>query len=159
VSAPADALRQAAGAAGEGAFLIVLAGGARYGLPLRQVREVVELAAVRAVPSRMPALRGVMPLRDRFVSLVHLGALLGGGPAPAAHGDVAVVVELGRYSAALEVDAVAAVADRAAVRVGDAPMAWATGIWQEGADLVTVIDLGSLAERIGGLGSGDDPAG
>jgi chemotaxis signal transduction protein len=159
MSGPGTSLHQAAGVLGLDAFLIVRAGGGRYGLPLASVREVVDLAPVRPVPTRVRALRGVMPLRERFVSLVHLGALLTGEEAPAAPGDAAVVVMVAGARVALEVDEVEAVADRSAVVVGEAPAAWARNVWRVGQDLVTVLDLGVLAERISERGSGNDAAG
>jgi purine-binding chemotaxis protein CheW len=130
-----------------GRFLIVRSGGERYGLGLDVVREVVDLAGSRPVPSRAPALRGVMPLRERFCSLVHLGALLAGTGVPEAMGDTAVIVELGGTPMAFEVDDVEGVADRGAEHVGAGGGAFATGVWRVGGDLVTVLDLGALAER------------
>lgn len=130
------------------AFLVVRAAGERYGIGLGTVREVVDVPPSRTVPARTPALRGVMPLRERFLTLVHLGALLGGGAPPAAVGDTAVVVEVGDAAVALEVDEVLEVVERGATFVGSAPAAWSTGVWRVGTQLVTVIDPGALAERL-----------
>ena len=136
-----------------GAFLVVRAGRERYGLDLGAVREVVDVAPPRAVPSRSPAMRGVMPLRDRHVSLIHLGALLTGGPPPpAALDETAVVVMVGRAALALEVDDVEEVVDRGATQVGGAPAGWAAGVWRVGEELVTVLELGVLAERLSEIG-------
>lgn len=140
-------------------FLVVTAGGSRYGLGLADVREVVDLVPARAVPSRTQAMRGIMPLRDRFVSLVHLASLVSGEAPPSASSETAVVVQVRGAPMALEVDDVEEVVDRAADFVGPAPVTWASGIWRVGAELVTVLDLGVLAERIMETGSGDDPAG
>lgn len=129
-------------------FLVVRAGSERYGIGLRTVREVVDVPVPRPVPSRTPALRGVMPLHDRFLSLVHLGALLAGGPPAPAMGDTAVVVELGETAVALEVDEVLEVVERGATFVGSAPAAWSAGVWRVGTELVTVIDPAALAERL-----------
>ncbi|MFI5279867.1 MAG: chemotaxis protein CheW [Gemmatimonadales bacterium] len=140
---------------GEAAFLIVRVGTERYGLPLADVREVLDLAAPRPVPSQSRALRGVMPLREHFVSLVHLGALVADGAAPAALAETAAIVMVGGVKVALEVDDVEAVVDRSATFVGPAPEPWASGIWRVGTELVTVLDLGVLGERIVTNGSGD----
>jgi chemotaxis signal transduction protein len=141
-------------------FLVVRSGGARYGLGLDAVREVVDITqAPRPVPARSASLRGVMPLRDRHVSLVHLASLVVGGTPPDAVGDTAVVVVVDGASMALEVDDVESVVDRTADFVGAAPVAWATGVWRVGAELVTVLDLGVLAERVLQRGSSHDPAG
>lgn len=126
------------------------AGGSRFGLNLADVREVVDLAPPRPVPGRLAALRGVMPLHDRHVSLVHLAALIAGGPPPEAFSDTAVVVQLASAQLAFEVEDVEAVVDRATDYVGAAPVSWATGVWRVGHDLVTVLDLNVLAERING---------
>jgi purine-binding chemotaxis protein CheW len=132
----------------DGRFLVVRAGQERYGIGLDAVREVVDLAGARPVPARSPALRGVMPLRDRFCSLLHLGALLAGGSPPDATGETAVIVEVAGTPMALEVDDVEEVVDRGARLVGAPTGPWASGVWRVGDDLVTVLDLGALAERI-----------
>jgi len=139
-------------------FLVVKAGGARYGLSLAAVREVVDVAPPRPVPSRSPALRGVMPLREHFVSLLHLAALVRGETPPPAVGDTAVVVVVDGAPMAFEVDDVEAVVDKDGDYVGAAPVAWASGVWRVGSELVTVLDLGVIAERIRHSGS-DDAAG
>lgn len=131
-----------------GRFLVVRVGGERYGIGLDAVREVVDLARVRPVPARSPALRGVMPLRDRFCSLLHLGALLAGTAAQEAAGDTAVIVEVAGAPMALEVEDVEGVVDRGAQPVGAAAGPWSAGVWRVGEDLVTVLDLGALAEGI-----------
>lgn len=139
----------------DGRFVVVRVGGERYGLPLGAVREVVDIVAPRAVPTSNAALRGVMPLRDRHCSLVHLAALLAAAPAPSELGDTAVVVDARGAPLALEVDDVEGVVDRGAVHVGAAPVAWATGVWRVGTDLVTTLDLDALAERVALRGTGD----
>ncbi len=140
-------------------FLVVRAGGERVGLGLAAVREVVDLLPPRPVPSRAGAFRGVMPHRDRFVSLLHLGALLRGEAPPAALGDTAVLVDVADAAVALEVDAVDEVADHTAAFVGSAPVVWASGVWRVGPDLVTVLDLEVLAQRISESGGDGDAAG
>lgn len=131
-------------------FLVVKAGGARYGLGLAEVREVVDVAPARAVPSRSQALRGIMPLRERFVSLVHLASLVSGQAPPETMTDTAVVVHVSGAPMALEVDDVEEVVDRDADYVGAAPASWARGVWKVGPELVTVLDLDVLTERIRG---------
>ena len=138
-------------------FLVVSAGGARYGLALADVREVVDVVPPRAVPVRDPSVRGIMPLRERFVSLVHLASLVSGGRPPEAPSETAVVVNVKGAPMALEVDDVEEVVDRPEDFVGAAPAAWASGIWRVGNGLVTVLDLGVLAERILEMESGNVP--
>jgi len=142
---------------GGGCFLVVRAGGERYGLALDAVREVFDLAAVpQPVPARTAALRGVIPHRARFLSLLHLGALLAGGDPPAEVGATAVVVETARAAMALEVDDVEAVVDRGATYVGATAAPWVEGVWRVGTELVTVLDLGVLAERVTDAGGAHD---
>ncbi len=133
-----------------GRFLVVRAGGERYGLGLEAVREVVDVPPPRPVPARTPALRGVMPLHERHCSLIHLASLLAGASPPGHVSDTAVVVSAGGVTMALEVDDVEAVVERGATFVGAAPAAWASGVWRVGDELVTVLDLGVLVEKLGG---------
>jgi chemotaxis signal transduction protein len=141
-----------------GRFLVVRAGGERYGIGLEAVREVVDLVGVRPAPARSPAVRGVMPMRDRFCSLLHLGALLAGTVPPESAADIAVIVEVAGTSFALEVEDVEAVVDRGAQQVGTPSGPWTTGVWRVNEELVTVLDVGALVERLG-EGEGHDGAG
>ncbi len=140
-----------------GRFLVVRAGGERYGLGLDAVREVVDVPPPRPVPARTPALRGVMPLHERQCSLIHLASLLGGSSPPERVGDTAVVVAAGGVTMALEVDDVESVVERGATFVGAAPAVWASGVWRVGEDLVTVLDLGAVLERLGSPVAGPPP--
>lgn len=140
------AARAAAGARA-GRFLVVRAGGERYGLSLAAVREVVDVAPCRPVPARLAAVRGVMPLRDRFVTLAHLGSLLGGSAPPPACGETAVITDLGGAVVALEVDDVEAVVESGATAVGGGA-AGVTEIWRVGGELVSELDLAALAARL-----------
>jgi len=62
-------------------------GNERFGLPLPAVREVATPASMSKVPRSPAAVRGIMNLRGKVVTVVHLGTLLGAaetlaGPAP-----------------------------------------------------------------------------
>ena len=141
-------------------FLVVRSGGARYGLSLDAVREVVDIVEPPwPVPAHSTAMRGVMALRERHLSLIHLASLVSGGTPPAIVGETAVVVVVDGAPMALEVDDVESVVDRTAEFVGAAPVAWASSVWRVGTELVTVLDLGILAERILHRGSGHVAAG
>jgi chemotaxis signal transduction protein len=135
------------------ALLVARVGTERYGFDIGAVREVVVIERVADVPARSAAVRGVMPLRDRHVSLISLAALLGGGDPPLETGGAAVVVTLGGVDLALEVDEVEAVVDVGAELVaGAAPGGVpARGVWRWGQTLVTVLDMGVLAERVTAL--------
>jgi chemotaxis signal transduction protein/DNA-binding transcriptional ArsR family regulator len=60
-------------------------GGERYALPVGHVREIVAYREPRRVPSDLPSLVGMLPLRDGLVAVHDLGAHLGlaAGEAPA----------------------------------------------------------------------------
>jgi chemotaxis signal transduction protein len=128
--------------------VVVRAGGERYGVDLASIEEVVDLAAPVTVPARLPALRGVMRWRERHLSVLHLGALMAGLPAPAERGDTALVVRLGGVPVALEVDAVLEVVEHGGASVGASATAGASGVWAVEDALVTMLDLEALAGRL-----------
>ena len=132
-------------------FLVVRSGAERLGIALASVEEVVDLGVPAPVPARLPAFRGVVRWRGRQVSVLHLGVLIAGGAPPEARGDTALVVVLGGTPVALEVDAVDEVVEDGGASVGDAPVAGTSGVWQVGGALVTMLDLGALAERLAEL--------
>jgi chemotaxis signal transduction protein len=138
-----------------GAFLLVRAGGESLGFALEQVREVVDLPRPRPVPARHPAVRGVVSLGERHLTLVHLGALLHGAAPPPAAGDTAVVVASGSTTVAFEVDGVVAVVDSDASWVGSAPAAWAVGVWRVGTEIVTVLDAEALLAQLAATEGGE----
>jgi chemotaxis signal transduction protein len=135
------------------ALLVARIGTERYAFDIGAVREVVAIEDVAEVPARLVALRGVMPRRDGRVSLLSLAALLGGGDPPHELGGAAVVVTLGGVELALEVDEVEAVVDGGAPIVAGAVAGGlpARGVWRWGQTLVTVLDMGLLAERVTSL--------
>jgi chemotaxis signal transduction protein len=144
----ADAAAGAGPGEGAGRFLVVRAGGERFGLDLAAVREVVDLAAPRPVPARVPAVRGVMPLRERFYTLVHLGALMAGGTPPPAPSETAVLTDLNGRVVAFEVDDVEAVVEGGATLVGSGSGGGIADIWRVGGELVSALDLAVLAARL-----------
>lgn len=138
-----------------GRFLVVRAGRERFGLDLAAVREVVDVAPPRPVPARCAAVRGVMPLHERFCTLAHLGALLGGTAAPPGVGDTAVITELAQGAVVgFEVDDVEAVVEGGATWVGAGAGGGVTDIWRVGGELVSVLDLAVLAARLKEAGGG-----
>jgi chemotaxis signal transduction protein len=137
-------------------FLVVRSGAERLGIEMASVEEVVGLGVPAQVPARLPAFRGVVRWRGRHVAVLHLGALVAGGAPPEARGDTALVVVLGGTPVALEVDAVDAVVEDGGASVGGASVggalaAGASGVWQVGGALVTMLDVGALAERLAEL--------
>lgn len=136
-------------------FLVVRTGVERYGVDLASVEEVVDLAVPATVPGRLPAFRGVTRWRGRHLSVLHLGALMEGAAPPPERGDTALVVRLGGSAVALEVDAVEDVVEGGGASVGASQTAGASGVWQVGGALVTMLDLAALAERVAEQESGE----
>jgi purine-binding chemotaxis protein CheW len=62
--------------------LICGAGQERYGVPIQAVSEVLPFQACMPIPDGSPALVGVFGRNGRLVSVVDLGAALGGTPTP-----------------------------------------------------------------------------
>src|SRR2546425_9133882 len=86
-------------------YLLVRSEGKSYGLPVGRVLEVGDATEVLSIPRKLPAVRGLTPLRGRLVPLIHLGAVLSGRPAPAGEGVLTVVlVELAGKQVAFEAD-------------------------------------------------------
>lgn len=138
----------------DGRFLVVRAGGERYGLALDAVREVVDAAEPRPVPTRLPAVRGVMPLRERFFTLVHLGALVGGSSPPPALAQTAVIADVAGVRVAFEVDDVEAVVEQGATPVGAGTAGGGVAdVWRVGGELVSVLDLAVLGSRLSETGA------
>ncbi len=135
------------------ALLVARVGAERYGFDIGAVREVVAIEGVADVPAVSAAVRGVMPRRQRHVSVISLAALLSGGALPRETGGAAIVVSLGGAELALEVDEVESVVDGGAVFVAAAAPGGlpGRGVWRCGSVLVTVLDMGLLAERVTAL--------
>lgn len=134
---------------------MVRAGGESLGFELGKVREVVDLPPPRSVPASHAAVRGVVALGERHLTLVHLGALLHNAAPPPAAGDTAVVVAAGDTKVAFEVDEVVAVVDSDASWVGPAPAVWAAGVWRVGTEMVTVLDAEALLAQLAATGGGE----
>ncbi len=122
-------------------------------MPLGRVLEVGDLGEVLDVPRRLPAMRGVTPVRGRLVPLVHLGALMGQRAAPPDLGQAAVLVELGagegRRHVAFEVDDADDVIREAPLPVprGES-LPWASGVARRRGALVPILDLEALGDHL-----------
>lgn len=137
-------------------YLLVRAEGKAYGLPVGQVLEVGDMGEVLDVPRTLPAVRGLTPLRGHLVPLIHLGAFLTGRPAPAAEGKerggTVVLVQLGARQVAFEVDDADAVIREQPLPVPRGQtLPWAAGVAEQpgGGDLVPILDLDALGDRLG----------
>ena len=135
---------------GRGAgYVMVRVGGRPYGLPLGPVLEVGDLGEVLDVPRALPAVRGLTPARGRLVPLIHLGALLKNQPPPVERGGAMVLVTLGGRLVELEVDDADEVVREAPLPVppGES-LPWASGMGRRDGDLIPILDLEALGERI-----------
>jgi chemotaxis signal transduction protein len=136
-------------------YLLVRTEGKTYGLPVGSVLEVGDTTEVLNIPRKLPAIRGLTPLRGRLVPLIHLGAFLTGREAPAdtaARVRTVVLVELGATGrqVAFEVDDADAVVREQPLPVPRGQtLPWAAGVAeQEGGELVPILDLDALGDRI-----------
>jgi chemotaxis signal transduction protein len=135
-------------------YLLVRAGGKTYGLPVARVLEVGDTTEVLSIPKKVPAVRGLTPLRGRLVPLVHLGAFLAGAEAPAEPGNAVrtvVLVELGASGkqVAFEVDDADAVVREQPLPVPRGQtLPWAAGVAEQEEELVPILDLDALGDRI-----------
>jgi chemotaxis signal transduction protein len=136
-------------------YLLVQAGGRDIGLEVGEVLEVVDLEATFTVPSREPALRGVVAVRERLVPVVSLSAVLWGGECPAVRGEIGVLARAGRQRICLEVDGAEAVMaeDVVPVPAGET-LPWAMGVARRNGALVPILDLKALGARLLGGKSG-----
>jgi chemotaxis signal transduction protein len=134
---------------GGAGHLLVRAGGRLVGLPLDQVVEVLDPGTAFPVPASEPAVRGVAVVRGRILPLVHLGALLQGGPCPAERSEIGVLVDLAGRRLCLEVEDAESVLYEPGLPVptGTA-LPWAAAVARTAGGLVPLLDLAALGARI-----------
>lgn len=131
------------------AFLVVRAGGRRVGLALEHLIEVLDPGPTAPVPSREPAVRGVVEVRGALLQVVHLGALLDEGACPPEPGEAVVVVMVGEARVGLEVEAAETVVGEAThVVPPDAGLPWAAGVVVQADGYVPLLDLAALRARL-----------
>jgi chemotaxis signal transduction protein len=141
-------------------YLLVRSAGKPYGLPVARVLEVGDTSEVLRIPRKLPAVRGLTPLRGRLVPLIHLGALLAGSEAPADtaanQARTVVLVELGGRESGRQVafevdDADAVVREQPLPVPRGQTLPWAAGVAAQtgGGALVPILDLDALGDRIG----------
>ena len=130
-----------------GAFLLVRAAGRLVGIAVEAVIEVREPGELGAIPSLVPALRGVTTLRGQLMPVLNLAVLLGAEPGPSA---VVVVTDLGGRRIGLEVeDADIVVGAGVPLLSADETLPWARAIAALPDQVyVPLLDLGTLAARL-----------
>jgi chemotaxis signal transduction protein len=138
-------------------YLLVRSEGKSYGLPVARVLEVGDATEVLHIPRKLPAVRGLTPLRGRLVPLIHLGAFLTGSDAPATPSGTpstvrtVVLVELGAggRQVAFEVDDADAVVREQPLPVPRGQtLPWAAGVAEQAGGLIPILDLDALGDRI-----------
>jgi chemotaxis protein histidine kinase CheA len=131
------------------ACLLVRSADRVVALPLADLEQVIVIDATVPAPGLVPAVRGVVALRDGLAPVVHLGALLSRGAVPAARGEVGVVVRAGTRRVVLEVDqAVDLVRQVPGPLPADWGAGWASGGVRWAGDLVPVAEVGALVARM-----------
>jgi len=84
--------------------MLVRVGDRQVCLMVGSLVEVIELTAPFPVPSATPALRGLIPVRERLVPVLHLGAALAGEACPDRLGEMVVIASVEERMIGLEVD-------------------------------------------------------
>ena len=84
--------------------MLVRIGDRQVCLMVESLVEVLELAGPFPVPSATPALRGLIPVRERLVPVLHLGAALDGVACPDRLGEMVVIASVDERLIGLEVD-------------------------------------------------------
>jgi chemotaxis signal transduction protein len=135
-------------------YLLVRAGGNRYGLRLDQVLEVVDGCEVSPAPKVHASVRGVTRMRERSVPLVHLASLIANETPPIDREGTAVLARCMESLVAFEVEDADAVATDEPADVPDAwQLPWVCGVVRREGTLVPVVDLDVLGERLEAAGA------
>jgi chemotaxis signal transduction protein len=129
-------------------WLLVRAAARLIAIPVEAVEEVVELPDPLPVPGRTAAVRGVVPIRGRLLSLASLAAGIGMAGAEGS-GRAGVVLRTGGQRLVLEVEEVM---DLVAAPVEALPRGWEGG-WagaalRSSATVVPVLDPEWLLRRL-----------
>ena len=137
-----------------GDYLLVRVGDRQVGLRLVDVIEVADLTDVHTVPLREPALRGVASAKGGLVPVIHLGALLASEPCPPERSGVGVLAAAGGALVCFEVDEADVVTGGMLrpVPPGET-MPWALAVVQRGDDLVPILNLNTLRDRLAEAGT------
>lgn len=130
-------------------YLLVRAGARPYGLPLDHVIEVADEVSVSTVPGLGPAVRGVARLRERLVPVIPLDRVLRETTTLTGDASTLILTRLGGRWIAFAVDDAEDVVREPVLPVpSGASMPWALGISDRGGELVPVVDLARVEERL-----------
>lgn len=134
--------------------LLVRVGDRQVGLAVESLVEVIELIAPFPVPSATPALRGLIPVGERLVPLLHLGAALDGAACPDRLGEMAVIATIDERTIGLEVDYASEVTSAVITPLPeDLLLPGAVGVVKREGVLVPVIDVALLGAQLIDIGT------
>ncbi len=125
-----------------GQYLTFLLAGETYGLGILQVREIIGMTDITAVPRTPSFIKGVINLRGRVVPVIDARLKFGMDEAERTDRTCIVVVDVGKTDVGFIVDEVAEVLDIPTDQIEDAP--------SFGADVDTefILGLGKAGEKI-----------
>ncbi len=130
-------------------YLLVRVNGDRYGLPIRQVVEVVDDTESEPIPGAQPAVRGIANVRGRMLPVVHLGALLTSGAPPDRRSHTVVVARVLERVVAFEVDDADAVVREAPLPAPPGShLSWASGVASHSEELIPILNMDALGEML-----------
>ncbi|MGC4123094.1 MAG: chemotaxis protein CheW [Myxococcales bacterium] len=124
----------------------------RFGLPLAAVREVVPPATMSLVPRAPPAVRGIMNLRGRVVTVIELAGLLGLPAEQPPDGGKVLILDRGRRDLGLKVTGIDGIhmLEDVSPAPGEA-LASVKGVARQASGAVTILDADGLEKQIVGL--------
>lgn len=132
-------------------YLRVRVGRSWYGLGVQQVLEVLDEFEIFPAPGVHPAVLGTMSIRRRMVPVVRLGSLITEGRVGEDQGEAAILARCRGSLIAFEVDDAEELVLDEPLPVPDAwQLPWAAGVVKHEGDLIPVIDLEILTERLAG---------
>ena len=147
-------------------FVSFTLSGQLFGIPVLQVRDVLNRVEVTPTPLTPPEILGSLNLRGRIVTAIDLGRRLGLATTPAAETGMSIVVEDGGELYSLRVDAVGEVLSLSASAFEPKPptldsqlRAFAAGIYRLEGQLLIALDVGRLMDYRGTSGRPDEAAG
>ncbi len=129
-------------------MLVVLVGGRPYGLPVRDVIEVLDNVVITPVPGVAPSVRGVVRYERGVVAVVPLSRIVASDGAENAGSTTVVVIRSANTPVALEVDDVVEVIVLVGELRNDARSRWllGTGAYEEHA--LPVLDTHSVVAQL-----------
>ena len=141
-----------------------------FGLPISEVREILRVPEITAMPNAPEAVEGVMNLRGRIVPVIDLGRMFGSQSAEAADKRRVIVVEHAGRNLALLVHSASHILRIAQSEVEptrdvlpEGHAEYVSGMGKLNDRLVILLDLKKILERVelnkGGLDKGEQKLG